>query len=130
MPQLPSGRHVGLSHGRALAMADDYRVDLIMALAVADREENGMLKLMNVVCFEPNDLPDPDTLGKPYLSDLMGSDVATDKCDWSETDKAAFLEWVNSDRMQRGFESARDEIKERFKKAKTPESLLGIMDGD
>ncbi len=121
MPTLPSGRHVGLTHSRALEMADDYRIDLIMGIAIADREENGMLHLMNVVYFEN---------GKPYLSDLMGSHVSTDKCDWSEPDKAAFLEWINSDQMQQGFVSVRKEIIERFRKAKVPEDLQGIFDDD
>ena len=33
-------------------MTDDYCIDLIMGIAIADREENGMLHLMNVVYFE------------------------------------------------------------------------------
>lgn len=133
MPQLPSGRHVGLSHDAMLKMADNYRIDLLMDIIASDKEHNGILKFINVTYYDAtNELPNSDkpTLGNPYLSDLLGSDVATDKCDWTEEDKAAFFEWVNSDRMQQGFRSVRNEFNERLKKAKVPEALHGIMDGD
>jgi hypothetical protein len=133
MPQLPSGRHVGLSHGRALAMADHYRIDFMMMLEQQHQDKNGILQFVNVVYYEPaDDLPNPDHpgLGNPYASDLMASDVMTDKCDWTEDDKTAFMDWVNSERMQTTFSRMYDEIHERFKKAEVPEALRGIFDND
>lgn len=133
MPQLPSGRHVGLSHDRALAMADAYRIDFMTILSIESKKHNGILHFLNVAYFNPTDeLPSSDkpNLGNPYLSDLMGSDIMTDKCDWTAEDKAAFMDWVNSERMQQGFQSIQKMINERFKQAEVPEALKGIFDGD
>lgn len=60
----------------------------------------------------------------------MASDIETDKCDWTETDKTFFMEWINSDRTQQFLRSVRTEIQERFKNTEVPESLRGIMDED
>ena len=112
MPQLPSGRHVGLSHDRALAMADAYRIDFITMLSIESKKHNGILHFINVIYFNPTDnLPSSDkpNLSNPYLSDLVASDVMTDKCDWSADDKAAFMDWINSDRMQTAFNGVYDD---------------------
>ena len=133
MPQLPSGRHVSISPGRVYAMADQFRVDLAMALAGVEKDSNGILHFLNVVYYQTtNESPTSDrpNLGNPVVSDLMASDIATINCDWPEADKTFFMEWINSDRTQQFLRSVRAEIQERFKNAEVPESLRGIMDGD
>lgn len=120
MPQLPSGRHVSISPDRVYAMADQFRVDLALFLAGVEKEPNGVLRFLNVVYYQSTDeLPTSDrpNLGNPFVSNLMASDIATNKCDWKEADKKFFVEWINSDRTQQFLCSVRAEIQERFKNA-------------
>ena len=97
MPQLPSGRHVGFTIGvaREKIKANDFTAWMAFKTAVNSIED--MKSVVNIVYYKSdNESPtvDDPRLGEPYISDLVISDIGTDKCTWSEEDKSAFLEII------------------------------------
>ena len=130
MPQLPSGRKVGLCADPVLDIArkGDFSLSLAFKVSVTSRAD--ITPLVNIVYFEPRaGVPEP---GKPYLSGLMLSDIGTSKCDWSVEDVAAFEEWLQGEQNKQWMQRTFDELRELIRTIKPPlpDSLKGIGEAD
>jgi len=112
MPQLPGGRHVGIE----LAPLNKLIKDIVSGKSrviwplMAIEEPNDLWRHIAIVYFErirsdkvvnlnQNSLPIDAEL-KPVYTKLLVSDVFTSECDWSEDDKAAFANFLNSERAK------------------------------
>jgi hypothetical protein len=130
MPQLPSGRPVGISADYALALARQGNLALSMAFILEARDAEDIAPLVNIVYYRPID--GEEGLGEPYPSDLMLPDIGTEKCDWPAEDVAFFNNWLASDVVRQWQQNAFEELAEliRTVKAPLPEALHGIMDDE
>jgi len=130
MPQLPSGRPVGLTADYALDLARKGNFGLSLAFKLEAKSASDMGPLVNVVYYRP--LEGKNGPGEPYPSGLMLSDIGTEKCDWSAEDVAFFSNWLASGVVQQWMLKIHDELAEliRTVKAPLPENLRGILDDE
>lgn len=128
MPQLPSGRHVGLSAGRTMEMARQGNFNLSLGFAASVKEPSDLAPLIDILYYHDKEGEPPP--GEPYYSGLTYLDVTNNNCDWSMEDIQALAEHVASDRGQAWLRAQFDEMAEliRTVKAPLPESLHGLFD--
>ncbi len=127
MPQLPSGRHIGIGADPLLDLVEDFDSGKIIScwrfLAIEelkdlypyieifyleDKEEGKKPRLME------NSLP-PHAELKQFETGLRVTDVFKSNSDWSEEDKIAFQEFLESERFVKGFKAKLEGI-QRVKK--------------
>lgn len=135
MPQLPSGRRVGVSVDAALAMARKGDFGLTMGWRLKVKQPADIAPLVAVVYYQSEgEAPTADNpdLGHPFLSGLTVADIGTPKCDWSADDQAALREWLASPRAQDWMRRAHDDLAELIGTVKPalPENLRGIAEDD
>ena len=88
MPQLPSGRHVGLSADSVIEMARKGNFNLSLGFKMHVKDPNDLAPLIDIVYFqEVTGAPAP---GDPYLSGLTLFDIGSKNCDWTVADIDAF----------------------------------------
>jgi hypothetical protein len=128
MPQLVSGRHVGLNVDRVLALARDGDFNHALALASTIRTPEDLLQVMDLVYFAAW-RGQPDT-SEPYLTGLTVRDISTDKCDWSPEEMRSFDSWLESPPARHWLRERFDELHEVLRTTKTslPENLRGLFD--
>jgi hypothetical protein len=128
MPQLPSGRHVGLADGPVQELAKTGNMGLKLAFYKAMKKPADLAPVICITYFHPSD--DDSILGEPYLSDLTLADIGTEKCDWSEEDLVAFNAWLELPRSKDFLQSAYDELKHIIETVKVvmPDNLKGVME--
>lgn len=130
MPQLPSGRHVGLVSDPIfdLVREGDWGRNMQLTLHVHSPDE--LAPIINVTYYTP--VAGESGPGKPFLSGLMLADIGTDKCDWSAEDVAFFEKWLASDVAQKWLKNTFEELTKltRTVKTKLPENLHGILEDD
>lgn len=66
--------------------------------------------------------------GKLYRSEMVVSDVNTDKCDWPEEDKISFNAWLKQPYVQDWMDDISKRISAKLTTAKVPEALRGVFD--
>ena len=150
MPQLPSGRRVGLCADPVLELARkgsfelswwwatgeserdniprQERLPRCWWLVLGNREVNEIAPLISVVYFTPKEgVPEP---GEPALSGLMLADVGSEKCDWSKEDLEAFRAWEGSEAQQSWRQQVFEELRVTLRKVPPPlpDNLKGILD--
>ena len=130
MPQLPSGRHVGLSMERALGLAREGNLALSLDYATNVKSPNDLAPLIDIVYYEPIEGEPPP--GAPRLSGLTLSALETEQCDWSDEDRQAMRDLITGDRARDWLRAQYDELSEliRTVKAPIPENLRGIFEAD
>lgn len=130
MPQLPSGRHVGISADHALAIARQGDFALSARFTMTVKTPDDLAPFINIIYYRP--VENRSSPGEPYVSDLFLSDIGTKRCNWSDEDVNAFRVWIQSsqaqDWMHRTFEELSKYI--RAVKSSLPENLRGILDVD
>ena len=135
MPQLPSGRHVGISPDNILNFAEKCDFQQVSDFYLNIHDRNMLLHLLNVVLYEDNANPPSagqPSIGKPYITDLKVTDIETPKCNWSSDDKAVFSQWLQEERTQEYLQSIYDKLFEILKanKSSPPEALHGIFEDE
>lgn len=130
MPQLPSGRHVGLTIAPALAMsrAGDFGFHVTSKLYVNSLET--FKEVVSVAYLRPREGA-PDQL-EQYQSGMRLSDIGTDRCDWSREDIEYFDAWLKQDTSQQWLRDSYDEFVATLQgtKAVIPDALKGLLDVD
>lgn len=133
MPQLPSGRHVGVSYDRLLQWAESVSFGELSEVLLALQSPDDLLILLDVLEYADPDNPpsaqDP-AAGKPFLSPVRISELDTPTCPWPAEDQAALLDWLRGPRMVRIFERARSDLDAILPTRAIPEALRGILDGE
>lgn len=135
MPQLPSGRHVGISPDNILDFAKKCDFQQITNFYMHIHDRNMLLHLLHVVLYKDNNNPplvEQPIIGNPYISDLVVTDIDTTKCNWSSEDKAAFSQWLQEERTQDYLQSIYDKLFEILKanKSPPPAALHGIFEDE
>ena len=128
MPELPSGRRVGMSADAVLELARKGNFQLSMGFVMGIREPMDLAPLISIVYFTPGaGVPEP---GAPSLSGLALSDVGTEKCDWSKEDVEAFLAWTHNEDNLAWQRKVFDEIQMLIHHVPPPlpDNLKGILD--
>jgi len=97
MPQLPSGRRVGVVSGPVFEMVrqGDWGTNLQLAAYLASPQD--MAPMLNITYYRPAATGASD---EPYLSGLMLADIGTEKCDWPAEDVQVFQEWMATEIAQ------------------------------
>jgi hypothetical protein len=131
MPQLPSGRHIGLSEERLFSALEDASVTVILAFMVSENRMDEIYSAIDILYYEGN--ADPVELGaqppgKLYRSGWVVSDVNSDACDWSEEDKFSFKAWLKQPYVQDWMNDISKRISAKLTTAKVPEALRGLFD--
>lgn len=127
MPQLPSGRHVGVDPQPLNALIDDIisgkavvswpllaiesKMDLLAHLAIVYFEEIDDGKSFELA---KGSLP-IDARLKKVVTNKTVVDVFNDNSDWSDEDKSAFWEHLTSERVKPFFNSLLEHV-EKVKK--------------
>lgn len=130
MSQLPSGRHVALVKDPIFALVREGDLGTVMTMTLHMRSPEDLAPLLNIAYFNP--VEGQSGPGLPYLSELMLSDIGTEKCNWPSEDVAFFQTWLASDVAQQWLQNTFDELTELIHSVKTklPENLHGILDAD
>ena len=132
MPQLRSGRHVGLSKDRLIEWAHSREhMGPLLFFYCYVRSTDELWGSIDVVLFEA--ASDPTSPGAmpsgPYLAGYTVAEISGDKCDWNETEKAEFMEeFIKEDRVCKWLAETQTEVEEILKSKPLPESLRGILD--
>jgi len=130
MPQLPSGRHVGLSADPVLELARQGNFQLTIGVIMGLNGPDDLDALINVVYFRPVEgAPGP---GEPYVSGLMLSQIGTEECDWPAEDLTAFRAWRESEANQKWQQGVYDELTKIIHTVPPPipDNLKGILESD
>ena len=130
MPQLPSGRHVGLSADPVLDLARKGNFQLTIGVIMGITCPDDLDPLINVVYFRT--VEGTTGRGEPYVSGLMLSQIGTADCDWSAEDLSAFRAWLELDSSRKWKRGVYDELQEivRTVAPPIPDNLKGIFDPD
>ncbi|HIF50170.1 MAG TPA: hypothetical protein EYQ42_01320 [Thiotrichaceae bacterium] len=123
MPQLPSGRHVGVGSDPLIDLVEDFTSGKNFScwrfLAIDDvKDLYPYIEIFYFDFIEDGDRPKlkdhslPIDAGlKKIETGLRVPDVFKDNSDWSEDDKVAFLEFLQSERFTKSFNRQLDTIK-------------------
>ncbi len=133
MPQLPSGRHVGVSYDRLLQWAESAPHGMLSQAVLALHAAEDLLILLDLLEYaDPDNSPSPQDpgAGKPFLSPVRIADLDTPACPWPAEDQAALLDWLRGPRMTQIFEQAREQLYAILQTRPVPEALRGIFDDD
>lgn len=125
MPQLPSGRHVGLSNDRLFAWAED-EADLdeleLMLEAITDPEH--LLNLIDLTYYHANDATVAAAKGEPgepYPAGITAAQFDAEDSDWSAADIAFFRDWLDGQRAQEWLLGVREDLAETLESRATPQ---------
>ena len=127
MPRLPSGRDIGVASDPVLQLARAGNFKLSMGFALAVESADDIAPLLNIAYYNAEE--GKDGPGVPYLSDLVVSDIGTEKCDWPDEEVAFFNQWLKSAPIQAWLQNVFNELTELIHtvKAPIPENLHGII---
>lgn len=108
MPQLPSGRRIGLSADSIFerVLADDP--EILDELRTRVHDPRDLLPLIDLVEFVPTvGAKEP---GVPSATGLVAADMGTGRCNWSQDDQAALGKWLASAAAEEWLEDRFDEL--------------------
>lgn len=130
MPQLPSGKLVGLSIDPALNMVKQGHLFFRVIFKVQVKSVADVGQAVSILYFQDKEgVPYP---GEEYVSGITLSALGTERCDWPQEDVEYFQQWLTEDRQKQWLQTAYDTLLEAISKSKStlPENLAGIMDDD
>ena len=132
MPQLPSGRHVGLSQDRLYDWAEQADFNALAELVSSAAGADDLHPLIDLIEYEDGhaapDADNPDR-GEPYLSEVRISDLETPACPWPAADQKALLAWLHSERTRGWLQETLEELRELLASKPAPTGLRGALDG-
>jgi hypothetical protein len=132
MPQLPSGRHVGLSQDRLYDWAEQAGFTALAELVSLSADADDLHPLIDLIEYEEGhaapDMDNPDR-GEPYISEVRIADLDTAECPWPKADQQALLAWLKSERTRAWLGETLDELREMLASKPAPSGLRGSLDG-
>lgn len=129
MPQLPSGRHVGVCVSPIIEVIKRGDFSLKMNFMMAVRSVEDIRYMVSLVYYRGEDSDGLPT--ESYAPGLTLVDVDKRKVGWSDEDYSAFAEWQQSEPVKSWMDDSYEEIQETVKnlKVKLPKNLHGILEG-
>lgn len=112
MPQLPSGRRIGLSADRVFETLEGSDFKAALKLQQQLQEPADLLPLVDLIEYRP--APGVAEPGEPHDTGLQVADLDTERCDWPATDQQALLEWLFSEPAEEWLEERYDELTAMF----------------
>lgn len=132
MPQLPSGRHIGLSQDRLYDWAEQAGFDALAELVSSAAGAEDLHPLIDLIEYEEGhaapDADNPDR-GEPYISEVRIADLDTDECPWPKADQQALLAWLQSERTRDWLGETLEELREMLASKPAPSGSRGSLDG-
>ncbi|MBK9494694.1 MAG: hypothetical protein IPO08_09135 [Xanthomonadales bacterium] len=132
MPQLCSGRHVGLAPGPFLSWLEQASWGDAVLLVPELQEFKNLLRVIKIVEYRDTlqaaPSPDQPLLGEPVVSEWTVQDALDGKAGWSESERAWFVDWLQSSRAQDFLADLLVQVMEIIHGKPLPESLHGILD--
>ena len=129
MPQLPGGRHVGVSLDHLLDWARNeahsgHALRFFMDHGVAE----DLVPSIEVVYFlaEGRNAPPPE--GQAELAGFTVGALDESICDWTAAEKEYFREWLAGDAARNWLQAAFDDVTRELESKPLPEILRGILD--
>ena len=114
MPQLPSGRHIGISQDRLYDWAEQADFAALSEVLSNAQEPDDLHALIDLIEYADGSTPpsadEPDQ-GEPYLSDVRISDIGSPNCPWPESDQQALLAWLHSERTRGWLQETLQELR-------------------
>lgn len=130
MPQLPSGRRVGLATDPIMRQIERADFGLNMQLLMALSAPPDVDRVASVVFFQPSDQhPEP---GAPELAGFTLHEWQTHTAHWSNEDRQAFTAWITSPACDAWRAQQLQELQDALARhrGELPENLHGVLDAD
>ncbi len=139
MPQLPSGRHIGLDPAPLAKMVSDAEAGKFVLDLMAIKHPEDALRRIGVLYFRPkvesdrgmslselSNLPPEDL--EPYPSGFNVVTIKSEFDQWSPEDQSAFIEFLRADRTSRFMDSVLAAIrKAQDRLVDNPSTLPGLL---
>ncbi|WP_374512032.1 hypothetical protein [Niveibacterium sp.] len=108
MPQLPSGRRIGLSADSVFERVLAGDPEILDQLRTQVQDPRDLLPLIDLIEFVPTvGAKEP---GVPNATGLVAADMGTERCDWSQADQNALSNWLASAAAEKWLEDRFDEL--------------------
>lgn len=108
MPQLPSGRRIGLSADRVFERVLACDPETIAQIQAEVQDPNDLLPLVDLVEFIPQvGAKEP---GVETPTGLVAADIGTERCNWPPADQDALSKWLGASQAQEWLEDRFDEL--------------------
>lgn len=123
MPQLPSGRHVGLSNDRLFAWAEDEAdLDELEQMLEAISDPEHLLNLIDLTYYHADDAPSAvnGEPGEPYPAGITAAQFDAEDSDWSEPDISYFRDWLGGQRAQEWLLGVREDLADTLESRSLP----------
>jgi hypothetical protein len=133
MPQLPSGRHVGVSYKRLLDWAESAPWGKLSEVVLSLRAAEDFPLLLDLLEYaDSENLPTPlnPGAGKPFLSPVRISELNTPACPWAAEDQTALLDWLRAQQLERMFDQAVADLHSILRSRPAPDALRGLFDSE
>ncbi|MCX9155572.1 hypothetical protein OPU71_05480 [Niveibacterium sp. 24ML] len=118
MPQLPSGRRIGLSADRVFERVLASDPDTIAQIQADVQDPNDLLPWVDLVEFIPQvGAKEP---GVETATGLVAADVGTERCDWPQADQDALNKWLGASQAQEWLEDRFDELEAALEEQDDP----------
>lgn len=130
MPQLPSGRRVGICISPAIDNISRGDFAMQMKLLMGLRAVEDVKYLATVVYYRDVGM---DSLPiEPYAAKVTQLDIDNRSAGWIDEDYTAFAEWQQSEAFRDWAQDSYEEVREAIRNMKTvlPEALHGLFESD
>lgn len=130
MPQLPSGRHIGLSQDRLYDWAEQASFNTLAELLSSAQGADDLHPLIDLIEYEEGHAaPDSDhpDRGEPFISEVRIGDLESSACPWPEADQQALLAWLRSERTRGWIDETLDELREMLASKPAPSGARGVL---
>lgn len=132
MPQLPSGRHIGLSQDRLYDWAEQATFNALAELVGNAHGADDLHPLVDLIEYEEGhtapDAENPDR-GEPYLSEVRIADLGSAECPWPEADQHALLAWLRSERTRAWLQETLEDLRDMLASKPAPTDMRSLLDG-
>ena len=132
MPQLPSGRHIGISQDRLYDWAEQADFAALSEVLLNIQAPDDLHTLIDLIEYADGSTPpsvdEPDQ-GEPYLSDVSISDIGSPSCPWPEADQQALLAWLHSERTRGWLEETLQDLRTMLPDKPAPKPSRGRVEG-
>ncbi|WP_395789790.1 hypothetical protein [Aquimonas sp.] len=129
MPQLPSGRHIGISQDRLYDWAEQAEFAALSEVLLNAQAPDDLHDLIDLIEYADGSAPpsadEPDQ-GEPYLSEVSIRDIGSPDCPWPEADQQALLTWLHSDRTRGWLEETLQELRAMLADKSAPKATRGM----
>ncbi|GAA5178614.1 hypothetical protein GCM10025771_18190 [Niveibacterium umoris] len=108
MPQLPSGRRIGLSADSVFERVLAADPETLAEIQTSVHEPMDLLPLIELIEFIPTvGAKEP---GVPNATGLLVADLGSERCTWSGEDQDALRQWLTSAAAEEWLEDRFDEL--------------------